>query len=310
MTVVTASHPPRTPHEGTPPLDAPARPASSLLLVRPGEEGGLEVFALQRAATMAFSAHATAFPGGRVDPADELPPALWDGVDLAGWADRLGLPGEPEGARSTLWDLAPERAAGRLLAAVVRETFEEVGVLLARDAATGVPVDAQRVAALPAELRAQVERHEVDFGAFLAHEGLAPDVGALVPWSRWITPPGGARRYDTFFFVVRLPAGQSPERVSTEAAHHCWATPAALLERFRAGAVNLMAPTWWQLRALADAEGCEDVVPLSRSLEPLRAVMLRANAPRPDFTGAADYLRDLAAFRAAATVEESPDNVL
>ena len=110
--------------------------------------------------------------------------------------------------------------------------------------------------------------------------------------------------------MVRLPAGQSPERVSTEAAHHGWATPAALLERFRAGAVNLMAPTWWQLRALADAEGCEDVVPLSRSLEPLRAVMLRANAPRPDFTGAADYLRDLAAFRAAATVEESPDNVL
>ena len=289
----------------TSPTPVAAVPAASLMLVRPSPDAGLEVFSLQRAATMAFSAHATAFPGGRVDPADALPPALWDGVDLPGWARRLGLPGEPEGAGTTLGALSPAEGAGRLLAAVVRETFEETGVLLARDAATGAPVDPARVAGLPEDLQDRVERHEADFGAVLAELGLRPDVGALVPWSRWITPLGLARRYDTFFFAVRLPEGQSPARMSSEAASHGWATPAQLLARFRAGSVNLMAPTWWQLRTLAEAGG--EV--LTSPAEPPAGVMLRPGE-RPDFAHAEEYLEDLAAFRAAATVEETPDNVL
>ena len=291
-------------------LRTPAVGAASLLLVRPGADGEAEVFALRRAGTMAFSAHATAFPGGRVDPADELDPALWEGVDLDAWARRLGLPGEPDGALSELAALPPRRAAGRVLAATVRETFEETGVLLARDRATGGPVAPARVAALPAGLRDALEAHAVDFGAFLTEHGLVPDVGALVPWSRWITPLGGARRYATVFLVVRLPAGQEPVRLSAEAASHGWARPADLLAGFRAGTLNLMAPTWWQLRALAAAGRWEHVAAAGAGREPLRAVMLAARAPRPDFEGGGEYMDDLAAFREAATVHESPDNVL
>ncbi|MFB1427207.1 NUDIX hydrolase [Micrococcus endophyticus] len=287
--------------------DVPAVPASSLMLVRPEQDGDTSVFALRRAASMAFSAHATAFPGGRVDPADDLPDALWEGTDLAAWGRRLGLPHEPVDALGALAALDPAEGAGRVLAAAVRETFEETGVLLARDAATGAPVDPDRVAALPDDLRDAVERHEVDFGDLLRDEGLRPDAGALVPWSRWITPHGGPRRYDTFFFAVHLPAGQSPERMSSEAAEHGWASPAELLRRFRAGEVNLMAPTWWQLRTLADAG--EDVHAGRSRFEPLEGVMLVAGQG-PAFSHADEYLRDLAAFRAAAQVEESKDNIL
>ena len=256
---------------------------------------------------MAFSAHATAFPGGRVDPADDLPDRLWEGTDLADWGRRLGLPHEPVDAHGTLTELDPAEGAGRVLAAAVRETFEETGVLLARDAVTGTPVDPARVAAFPDELRDAVERHEVDFGELLDREGLRPDAGALVPWSRWITPHGGPRRYDTFFFAVHLPQGQSPERMSSEAASHGWASPAELLRRFRAGKVNLMAPTWWQLRTLVDAG--EDIHAGRSRFEPLEGVMLVAGQG-PVFPHADEYLRDLTAFRAAAQVEESKDNIL
>ena len=93
----------------------PAVPASSLVLVRPGAGGEISVFTVRRAGTMAFSAHATAFPGGRVDPADDLPDRLWEGTDLADWGRRLGLPHEPADAHGTLAELDPADGAGRVL---------------------------------------------------------------------------------------------------------------------------------------------------------------------------------------------------
>ncbi|MDO5635126.1 MAG: NUDIX hydrolase [Micrococcus sp.] len=296
------------------PETVPARGAASLLLIRDAD-ARLEVFALRRAGSMAFSAHATAFPGGRVDSGDALPPELWRETDLHDWAERLGLAHTPQGAASTLAAQDPAEAAGMVLAATVRETYEETGVLLARDAATGDPVDPQRVAAWGDAPREDLEAHRLDFGTFLAREDLLPDTGALAPWSRWITPVGGPRRYDTVFFVVALPEGQSPERLSSEAASHGWASPDALLEQFRAGTVNLMTPSWWQLRRLQDAGDAGWAGIRDRAAEqPVRAVMLDPRAEdherEQEFCYAREYLADLRSFRANARVEESPDNVL
>jgi 8-oxo-dGTP pyrophosphatase MutT (NUDIX family) len=36
----------------------------------------------------------------------------------------------------------------------------------------------------------------------------------LVPWAHWITPEIEHRRYDTFFFVAALPAGEVPSDIS------------------------------------------------------------------------------------------------
>ena len=300
---------------GTEPV--PARLASSLLLVRPAAEG-IEVFALRRAGSMAFSAHATAFPGGRVDPADDLPVHLWQGVDLDDWARRLGTDAAPEGAASHMDELSPRDAAGRLLAAALRETYEETGVLLALDTRTGTAVDPELVRSLPEDTRERLESHDLAFGDLLSEHGLVPDAAALVPWSRWITPVGGPRRYDTVFFVVRLPEGQEPERMSSEAASHGWASPGALLAEFRSGTVNLMTPSWWQLRrlsaAIQDSTDWAGVVALGHAHEPIAPVMLHPKADREsrlqEFLHAEEYLADLASFRAAARVEESPDNVL
>src|SRR5207253_1294171 len=45
---------------------------------------------------------------------------------------------------------------------------------------------------------------------FLAEEGrgLLLDLDALVPFARWVTPTAEARRYDTRFYLTRLPEGQ------------------------------------------------------------------------------------------------------
>ena len=42
----------------------------------------------------------------------------------------------------------------------------------------------------------------------LEEAGLRLDPAALRPLARWVTPPGGPRRFDTRFFVTAAPAGQ------------------------------------------------------------------------------------------------------
>jgi 8-oxo-dGTP pyrophosphatase MutT (NUDIX family) len=253
--------------------------AATVLLLRPGAAGVPEVFTITRADSLAFSAGVSAFPGGRIDVSDELGPHLWEGSDLAGWGRALGL--EPA-------------AAGKVLVGVVRETFEETGVLLARQL-DGQPVDGSVVAALPADTRRRVEEHEVGFGTLLDGLGLRPDVGALRPLSRWITPPGRTRRYDTFFFLAALPAGQHPGTLSFEGTASRWTTAADALADFRAGHHRLMPPTWSQFRALDAARTMDEALRLPPAMAPVSPTVLGGAPPAvAGFPGHGEYAVDLA----------------
>jgi len=94
---------------------AAVRDAATVILVRPALTRGVEVFTLLRASRMAFAAGMLVFPGGAVEPGDADPRLPWAGPPAADVAVALGT------------DASRARA---LLAAAVRETFEECGVLL------------------------------------------------------------------------------------------------------------------------------------------------------------------------------------
>jgi 8-oxo-dGTP pyrophosphatase MutT (NUDIX family) len=252
--------------------------AATVLLLRPGTAGVPEVFTITRSGALAFSAGVSAFPGGRIDDADDLDAALWEGTDLTAWGRALGL--------------APA-AAGKVLAGVVRETFEETGVLLARHG-DGRPVDGTFVAGLPADTRLRVEEHELDFGGLLDDLGLRPDSGILHPLSRWVTPPGRSRRYDTFFFLAVLPSGQHPGALSFEGTASWWTTAAGALDDFRAGRHRLMPPTWAQFRALEGVGTVEAALALPSAMAPVSPTVLDGPAPAVSgFPGDDDYARDL-----------------
>ena len=59
----------------------------------------------------------------------------------------------------------------------------------------------------------------------------------LRPWANWVTPKEErTRRYDTFFFLGALPAGQLADGDNTESDRAFWTTPqAALTSSRRAG---------------------------------------------------------------------------
>lgn len=270
--------------------------AASILLLRPGHgpstgtgtgtglslgerpQTAPEVFTITRSARLVFSAGVSAFPGGRVDPVDELPADLWAGTDLATWAGRLGL--EPT-------------TAGMVLAGAVRETFEETGVLLARHA-DGTPVGPEALAALPADARLQVEHGGLDFGELLTEHGLRPDVTGMQPLSRWITPPGPPRRYDTFFLAAALPEAQSPGALSFEGIASRWTTAADALADFRSGRHRLMAPTWAQFHSLLTATTLAEALAPRQPLLPVMPGLEDPSAgPIIDFAEVEAFERDL-----------------
>jgi 8-oxo-dGTP pyrophosphatase MutT (NUDIX family) len=217
--------------------------AATVLLLR--EVGGeLEVLMMRRGSGLSFMAGMWVFPGGRVDVADASEAAARRLAPSAGAAsrDRLQtLEGEPLPA-------GRERA---LRVAACRETFEEAGVLLARDA-EGRPCPAERVTGLQ-PLRVPVAGDAVAFVAMLEREELYLDVDRLVYWSHWITPSLEPKRFDTRFFAIALPTGHEVSADLSELTHHAWIRPARAPEAIERGEIRVVPPTLLTLEDLAES---------------------------------------------------------
>lgn len=218
------------------PVSTP-RPASTVMLVRDAA-GGLEVFMLRRARSMAFAASMMVFPGGRVDPRDASDELPWTGPPVAEWAGRLGC---------------SEAEAQGYLAAAVREVFEETGVLLA-ETTTGEPaLEALGGRESAMSTRRALEEGERSLAEVLQDTGLRLSSDQLGYRAHWVTPTIESRRYDTRFFVAELPAGQEADGETSEADEASWVAPDVVLSRHADGEVMLMPPTVVCLEGLAAA---------------------------------------------------------
>lgn len=199
-----------------------------------GTGGGPTVHMLRRRTSMAFAGGAYAYPGGGVDPRDDDRLVRWAGPAVEVWARRLGV-GTPAEAQA-------------IVCAAVRETYEEAGVLLAGPTAGTVVTDTTG-ADWEAEREALVAR-ELSFADFLDRRGLVLRSDLLGAWARWITPEFEPRRYDTWFFVAALPAGQRTRNASTEADRTVWIAPGEAADGYDRGELLMMPPTVSTLRTL------------------------------------------------------------
>lgn len=238
----------------------PIRDAATVVLLREGADG-LDAWLLTRVRDMVFAAGMSVFPGGRVDDADADLPFTGDGIVAV--AARFDV---------------DEASARALVGAAVRETFEETGVLLT------VP------AADLSGARADVEAGRVSFGELLRANGLVVDSTALRPWSRWITPAGEARRYDTRFFVGALPVGAEALDVTSESSEASWVGLAAALEQAQRGERGMLPPTLATLAAMREFRSVAAVLVAAdtRNLDPISPEITRVGdaiiATLPDGT--------------------------
>lgn len=219
-----------------------AKPSATVMLLREAT-GAPELFVLRRATTMAFAPDMLAFPGGGVDPRDTDPGLPWAGPTPAEWAERMG---------------APTDRARELVVAAAREVFEECGVLLAGPDAGSV-VDDLTDPVWDAERAALLDRTQ-SFAELLIRRDLVLRTDLLALRAHWTTPECEPRRYDTRFFVARLPEGQVADDRSSETALARWATPQQLLESHRAGAEIMLPPTRVMIEQLARATDLEQAL--------------------------------------------------
>jgi 8-oxo-dGTP pyrophosphatase MutT (NUDIX family) len=206
------------------------RRASSAILLRDAPGGGeFEVFMLRRPADARFAPNNHSFPGGMLDAEDAEAAARLTtpshGVTVADLHARMGGDGpfaSPDPATSAA-----------LLYCAARETFEETGVLVARDQSGAHATLADQ--AHWATSRDEVLAGTLPFDALLTASGLTIALGDLIYFSHWITPESSPIRFDTHFFLTTLPPGQVATHWPGEMADGEWLTPRAGLARYEAG---------------------------------------------------------------------------
>jgi 8-oxo-dGTP pyrophosphatase MutT (NUDIX family) len=215
---------------------AEPRHAATVVLLRDGA-AGIEAYLLRRLGSMAFAGGMYVFPGGSVDPRDGDADIAWQGPPPAEWAAPLSA------------DLPLARG---LVAAAVRETFEESGVLLA----TPLPDDHDLLAR---EQAALLDR-SASMAEVLARNGLVLRADLLRPWAHWVTPEIDPKRFDTRFFVAALPEGQEPVHYRGESDHSEWVAPRDAVERHARGELGMLPPTVFTLAELAAYDTVADVL--------------------------------------------------
>lgn len=160
---------------------------ASVLLLSPTNQ----LLLLARVKTSSSFSSAHVFPGGNLSEFHEGVPAEGPERHIDGKAYRLGA---------------------------IRETFEESGILLAHKVG-----DKNTLLELPEDVkeagRKAIHSDKVKFSDWLAEQGGEADVDALIPFTRWITPPTVPKRFTTQMYVYMLPLDLPDARDQEKVVH-------------------------------------------------------------------------------------------
>ena len=232
------------------------RPAATLLLLRPASEG-FEVLMTRRSEQASFAPGAYVFPGGTVDAADGDARAI-----------SISRGREAQG---------PE--VRTLCVTAIRESFEELGILLAYrpDGQMADATDAARFDRSP----------DADFVGQLAAAGFTLAVDRVWWLCHWITDRDLPKRFDVRFLVALAPPGQEAIADETEQFEPVWVSPQDAIKRYDEGHFSIIFPTERTLRRLQRFADAEAVLAACASERPLfvsspRAGYLRGQVERFD----------------------------
>ena len=90
---------------------------------------------------------------------------------------------------------------------------------------------------------------------------------ALIPFSRWITPPQVKIRFDTWFYLAALPPGAEPRIDGAEVVDARWYSPSAALEAGARGELLLVFPTIKHLEQLSRFGSADELLEYARTSE-------------------------------------------
>lgn len=212
------------------------QPSASVILLRrsEGPDNPFCLYLLRRRGKSRFMPNRYVFPGGRVEPEDGQDPMSDPALRIC----------------------------------ALRELWEEAGVILADDpqkAAAASGPEGQ-------EVRESLQAGRAGLNEAMASLGVNPNLEALIPYARWITPPARNMRFDTMFYMALCPEGQKADSDHKETEVGVWLTPREALEQNQQGEVGLAPPQVRILGELSEYKSLEQLLESGgqRDLSPVR----------------------------------------
>jgi 8-oxo-dGTP pyrophosphatase MutT (NUDIX family) len=145
-------------------------------------------------------------------------------------------------------DLGDGTEVGAMRIGAARELFEESGIWLGAPLADA---DAKRRRLLAGE---------ITFASLIDESPI--DVEKLVWTSRWITPIGVPKRFDTYFFLAAVGRDEVASAENVEAVEAIWISPAEATDK-----LQIVFPTQKNLEALAGFTSAEELLASRRGAE-------------------------------------------
>ena len=202
------------------------KPASTLLLIKELPTT-FEVFMVVRHHQIDVAAGALVFPGGKVETQDSH-----------------------KSVKSRCKETHLSEALLPFAVGVIREAFEETGVLFARKAGKSDLINANDLLGLE-HYRDKLVKETVSLGEMLEKEDLELACDCLLHFAHWITPDMAPKRFDTHFFVAKAPSDQVALHDGEESVDSVWITPTTLLEEAQEGKWKIVFPTKMNTEKLA-----------------------------------------------------------
>lgn len=212
-------------------------PATTIVLTKETDKG-LEVFLTKRDSRLNFLGGFYVFPGGRVDSSDcELFDLCFELTEKK--LDSL-IP-----IKLTLTQKCGHLVAG------LRELFEETGVLIASDKnGSLIKIDEKLKKSLDEE-RKMLQKRKITFREILINHNLFLLTSELIWLAHWITPKTSPKRFDTQFFVCKMPEEQNATIYEPEISEALWISPKKAIELWKAGKMPMIPPTLASLDRLS-----------------------------------------------------------
>lgn len=192
------------------------RPASSVVLL----DDSFRVYLTKRPKSMKLLGGYVVFPGGKVDQSDFAVNQQYIKIDAMN-----------------------DSAHYSYYIAAARELYEEIGILL-------VCEKNSMVKKKEAEYRQLLINGEISFMKMLEEEELQLDLTALKYFGQIITPEFYPQRFDTRFFLAKLPKRQKPNPHPEEIESAFWLHPETALRNYEYGEMQIAPPTIHILKTL------------------------------------------------------------
>jgi 8-oxo-dGTP pyrophosphatase MutT (NUDIX family) len=228
-------------------MAATPKPASTVVLM----DESSRVYLTKRPTTMRFMGGFHVFPGGAVEKHDAFVENDYVNTEEAQLSINLSH-----------------------YIAAARELFEEVGIMLGnRKDGSSVQLPKEKLV----KYRKDLLEGEIPFITVLEQENLYFDPQCLRYFGQIITPEESPIRFDTRFFLAKLPEGQNPEPDKKEIDEAIWMKPEDALASFHNKDIKLAPPTILALQAIIDFQKSGHLKMVVSKIDLMRLIHLIKN---------------------------------